>query len=401
MIKRLDIAIAGAGPGGLATALYLDRLGHRLALFERFETPRPVGSGLMLQPTGQAVLDHLGLLEGARLLGAPIRRLDGADAVSGRTVLAVDLNDVRPGTHAIGIHRAALFGLLHQAVARRGMEIAGGNAVSDLERRDGKSWLVIGHRREGPFDLVIDAMGAASPLRRHAHHPAPPRALPFGAVWATLPWVDNGFDREGLMQRYRRASAMAGVMPIGRLAADSPPLAAFFWSLRTAEYGALMARGLEQWKNAVRRHWPDTAPHLDAIAAFDQLTLARYGHHTLLLPTGHGIAFVGDSAHATSPQLGQGANMALLDAAILASALAEAETIEEALATYARNRRWHVRLHQALSLTLTPLYQSDSLVLPMLRDTLVSVASHLPPIRRLMAAMVTGALCHRDRFGRS
>ena len=52
------------------------------------------------------------------------------------------------------------------------------------------------------------------------------------------------------------------------------------------------------------------------------MTLARYAHHTLQVPAGDGIAFIGDSAHSTSPQLGQGANMALLDAAALAVALA-------------------------------------------------------------------------------
>ncbi|MFZ1681270.1 MAG: FAD-dependent oxidoreductase, partial [Rhizobiaceae bacterium] len=52
----MDIAIAGAGPAGLATALFLRRDGHRVTLFERFAEPRPIGSGLIVQPTGQKVL---------------------------------------------------------------------------------------------------------------------------------------------------------------------------------------------------------------------------------------------------------------------------------------------------------------------------------------------------------
>src|SRR5690606_18934644 len=47
----LSIAIAGAGPAGLAAARYLHRAGHRITIFERFENPAPVGSGLILQPT--------------------------------------------------------------------------------------------------------------------------------------------------------------------------------------------------------------------------------------------------------------------------------------------------------------------------------------------------------------
>ena len=122
------------------------------------------------------------------------------------------------------------------------------------------------------------------------------------------------------------------------------------------------------------------------------MTVARYQHHTLKIPAGDGIAFIGDSAHATSPQLGQGANMALLDAAALAGALAGATSIADALMDYARLRRWHVRLYQMLSLTLTPFYQSDGQLLPLLRDGLVSAVAKVPPVPWLLASMVSGQL---------
>lgn len=57
----LDIAIVGCGISGLAAALLLHRQGHRVTLYERLEALRPVGSGLMVQPTGLAVLAKLGL----------------------------------------------------------------------------------------------------------------------------------------------------------------------------------------------------------------------------------------------------------------------------------------------------------------------------------------------------
>ena len=75
--EHSTIAIAGAGPAGLATALYLDRLGHRVTLFERFDKPKPIGSGLILQPTGLAVLADLGLHDEIAALGQPLDRLRG------------------------------------------------------------------------------------------------------------------------------------------------------------------------------------------------------------------------------------------------------------------------------------------------------------------------------------
>lgn len=370
----------------------LSRAGHRVRLFERFETPRPLGSGLMLQPTGLAVLEALGLRGEIAALGARVERLIGTDARSGRVVLDVGYRPLGPDVHAVAVHRAALFNVLHHAVVAERLPIRTGFMVESLERSEGKQWLRGPRGREGPFDLVVDALGSASPLKVEAKVPSRARPLPFGAIWGTVPWVDAGFRRDALMQRYRRASVMIGVLPVGRQRRDGPELAAFFWSLKPESFAAVQARGIVSWRDEVLGHWPETAPHLETISDFEQMTLARYAHHTLQIPAGEGIAFIGDSAHSTSPQLGQGANMALLDAAALAAALAGAATLEAALAEYARLRRWHVRLYQMLSLTLTPFYQSDGNLLPLLRDGLVSAAARVPPVPWLLASMVSGQL---------
>jgi 2-polyprenyl-6-methoxyphenol hydroxylase-like FAD-dependent oxidoreductase len=104
------------------------------------------------------------------------------------------------------------------------------------------------------------------------------------------------------------------------------------------------------------------------------------------------IAFLGDSAHSTSPQLGQGANMALLDVAALAHALETTPDLNCALATYAAARRNHVALFQLLSLAFTPFYQSDSALLAWLRDRLVATIARTPPMQALLASIVSGTL---------
>ena len=89
MVAPLHIAICGAGPAGLSAALALQASGHRITVFDQFERPRPLGSGLILQPSGLAVLDWLGLGTRMRTLGARIDRLYGKAAASGRVVLDV------------------------------------------------------------------------------------------------------------------------------------------------------------------------------------------------------------------------------------------------------------------------------------------------------------------------
>ncbi|WP_348628272.1 MULTISPECIES: FAD-dependent oxidoreductase [unclassified Mesorhizobium] len=123
MQESLDIAIAGAGPAGLATALYLNRSGHHVTVFERFDEPKPVGSGLILQPTGLSVLAELGLLDDILSLGSRIDRLHGADAGSGRTVLDIRYDAQRGGRFGLAVHRAALFGVLFRAAWREAIAI--------------------------------------------------------------------------------------------------------------------------------------------------------------------------------------------------------------------------------------------------------------------------------------
>ncbi|RST84336.1 FAD-dependent monooxygenase [Aquibium carbonis] len=392
ILPPLDIAICGAGPAGLAAALFLHRAGHRVTVFERFETARPLGSGLILQPTGLTVLGALGLLPAMLELGSRIERLHGADAATGRTVLDVRYASGRNGRFGLAVHRAALFGVLHRAVEAAGLSIETGRDVDALDETGRKPRLVYaGGTRTVSFDLVVDASGARSRLKRHVAVASEPRALAYGAFWASLAWR-GGFDPHALSQRYRQASVMIGVMPIGRVAVGETDQAAFFWSLKPDDAAAVQARGLDAWKDRVRSLWPETEACLGQIDGFEQLTLARYGHHTLHRPAGRRLAVIGDAAHSTSPQLGQGANMALLDAAALAHALASTDDIADALARYCQARRLHVRLFQALSLAFTPFYQSDSRLVPLLRDTLVSSVARVPPAPAILAALVSGML---------
>lgn len=372
-------------------ALYLKRAGHRVTVFERFDEPKPVGSGLILQPTGLTVLADLGLLPDILALGSRIDRLHGADASTGRTVLDVRYDAQRGGRFGLAVHRAALFGVLFRAVQSEAIAIETGVEIEALETGE-RATLICGNgRRAGPFDLVVDASGSRSKLRRESA-PGEPRPLTYGAFWASLGWRGDGFDEHALLQRYDKASVMIGVLPIGRPQPGAEKMAAFFWSLKPSDADEVRVRGLNAWKERVVRLWPQSEAYTSQIDSFDQLSLARYGHHTMKLPAGRRLAVIGDAAHSTSPQLGQGGNMALLDAAALSHALVRTTSIEAALEAYAKARRWHVRIFQALSLAFTPFYQSDSVALPFIRDRLVATVAKIPPAPQFLASMVAGTV---------
>ena len=381
--------------------------GHNVFLFERFDAPRPLGSGIILQPTGLTVLKALECDDAILKLGHKINSMSGISMPAGKRVLNVDYSSLGQGMHGLAVHRAALFEVLFARVNELDMPIFTDTEIVDLKHSVNHVELVDSKgKHHGPFDLVVDASGAKSPLHAHALKPAGRRMLKYGAIWSSLDWPEQGFRKHVLDQRYVAAHTMVGVLPIGRHSGVSCNQVAFFWSLRTSDYAKWKAQGLDRWKKQVRSIWPETETLLDQITSADQLTLAHYGHHTLSNPYGKRIVFVGDSAHATSPQLGQGANMGLLDAWALSyclnftqgTAASQPLTLEHTLRNYAKIRRLHVRLFQTASLSLTPFYQSDSRILAQLRDAFFDPVSRLPVARKLVAGLVTGLLA--DPLGR-
>ncbi len=374
------MAIAGCGVAGLACAILLRARGLRVVIFDRLERPAPIGSGLILQPVGLRVLDAIGLGDSMRALGAPIDRLYGK---SGRhVVLDVRYDALGKGAPlGLCVHRGALFETFYSAALAAGAVIDSGRNVTATS--GGRLTFADG-RESACFDLVIDALGMRSPLSRQ-----PEANLAFGALWASLDWA-GPFDPRALEQRYEAARKMAGVLPIGRLPADPTPKAAFFWSLRHDRCAAWVSQSLEAWKDEVRALWPATEPLLAQIASHSDLVFAAYAHRTLRSPVSRHCVHVGDAWHCTSPQLGQGANMALLDAYALALALERQDDLALALAEYARLRLWHIRLYQAASWAFTPAYQSDSLAMAWVRDRVVAPLARVWPGPPVLAGLVAG-----------
>lgn len=377
-----SVAIAGCGVAGLSLAALLRRQGARVVIFDKLEAPRPLGSGLILQPVGLHVLDALGVGARIRELGAPIHRLFG---LSGRHVV-LDVRYSALGKHApsgVGVHRGALFQVLYDAALESGAAIEAGREV--VSAGDGRFGFADGSE-SARFDLVIDALGMRSPLST-----LPAQNLPFGALWASLDWA-GPFDETALEQRYEAARKMVGVLPIGRLPGETQKQAAFFWSLKHEDRDAWVKRDLGDWKHEVLGLWPETQPLLNQIKHHSDLVFAAYAHRTLSDPVARHCVHVGDSWHCTSPQLGQGANMALLDAFALARALETQSNLDAALGEYARMRVWQIRLYQAASWLFTPAYQSDSAALAWFRDYVMGPISRTWPAPQVLAALVAGQI---------
>jgi 2-polyprenyl-6-methoxyphenol hydroxylase-like FAD-dependent oxidoreductase len=382
-----DIAIVGAGVAGLASATLLARLGHRVILYERFDTPRPVGSGLLLQPPGLAALERLGLRSELEALGHRIDRLHGATA-TGTTIFDLAYGDLDPTLYALAVHRGALHQVLWTAFVHSGATLESGRTIVAVDARSGGRAAPIDANGQAlpPADLIIDASGSRSPLRGWVAR-RQPRPFAYGAVWATVP--DIGIAPATLAQRYVAARIMIGYLPVGRLTPGGPTLAAFFWSLKPAEHDAWRA-GFAAWQEQVATLWPQLQPVLAAMPTPDDLTLASYTHFTADRVSRGNVVLIGDAAHATSPQLGQGANHGLIDAVVLADALGHAPDLAGAVALYRRMRHRQVRYYQFASAVMTAFFQSDSMLLAKLRDLSFDRMKRVPYLHREMLRTLAG-----------
>jgi 2-polyprenyl-6-methoxyphenol hydroxylase-like FAD-dependent oxidoreductase len=323
----------------------------------------------------------MGLLDQAEARGARIRRMHGRLSSNGRTVLDVGY---RPDAYGVAIQRVALFDILLGAAIDAGVRFETSSRVVEIEAGSAPRLIMDGGTPSPVAALVIDAMGANSPIGHRST-----TELDYGALWATVPWPDGGvFLGDELEQRYRKASQMAGVLPVGTAREGAAPMATFFWSIRNRDIEAWRTAGRAAWIDEVRAFWPEAA----GLAEAAEPVHARYRHHTRRPAAGNNSIRIGDAWHATSPQLGQGANMALLDAASLCSALCGETTIAGALSRHVGQRQMHVRFYQLLSRVLTPFYQSDSRILPFSRDILIGPATKMPLVRSLITTLVTGEL---------
>jgi 2-polyprenyl-6-methoxyphenol hydroxylase-like FAD-dependent oxidoreductase len=140
----------------------------------------------------------------------------------------------------------------------------------------------------------------------------------------------------------------------------------------------------------VAKLWPELAERTRTIIDTTQLNRARYRDVVLKKPWRDRLVFIGDAAHGMSPQLGQGVNMALLDAQALADAIRTHADVERALAHYARTRASHIAVYQWMSRWLTPLFQSDFAMLGTLRDRVFGPFGQMPFARHEMLKILTG-----------
>jgi 2-polyprenyl-6-methoxyphenol hydroxylase-like FAD-dependent oxidoreductase len=380
--RRYRIGIVGFGMAGGLSAYLLARDGHAVTLLERAPELGFVGAGVLLQASGQAVLRHLGALDQVLAHSAPLDELYARQADGGREMITNRYGDLDPGCRAYGVHRAVLFDAVHDLVKTQPVDLRlGCDAVARSAEPGGVFLTDSRGGRHGPFDFVIAGDGSRSRFRAACGFVAHVWPYSHGTLWAVAP----GPAVPGkLLQVVRGTRKLFGLLPLG------DGLSTLYWGLPVRDYEATRKRGLAALKDEILAFAPEAAGVLDSIREFDQLLMTTYRH--VWMPRWHDrhTLFLGDAAHAMSPHLGQGINLAMVDAWRLAQCLREASSPQAAFRAFHQAQRAYIRYYAAVTYLLSPFFQSDWRVLGWARDVALPLLPMVPGVKRQMLLTVSG-----------
>ncbi len=371
MRTPLKIAIVGYGIAGIAAAIQLRRRGHVIEHYERRDAISQEGSGLLLQPPALRLLHKLGVGTDHLDRGARVHSF-GAEDLHGQILTDIRYADHAPGSYAVGIQRAVLIQcLIRQDEGAERVQL-GRKAVSvDAER--GVLLFNDGSRR-GPYDLIVAADGANSPLRNGMRHLVRhDRLYPSAALVAC---VDDprGLAGDRLVQVFDSARHVA-IWPVGRAGRGQCDQANISISVPLDHADSFRDSG--RWRGVVVRHCPQLATQLDALDDSFKPIIYAYRDVALRRLVSERVVFIGDAAHSMSPLLGQGARMALLDASMLTESLDTSGDLSTALRAFDQRARMKVAEFQRISRWLTPIFHSENRMFGTVRS-LMQAAHRIP-----------------------
>ncbi len=326
------ILIVGGGIGGLSSGIALRKIGCEVEILEIQPKFDIYGVGIIQQSNALRALDALGVADEALKRGCAYGMVKMC-LPHGVQVAEVGVPPIGRLPSHNGISRKILHEVLHEEAVKQGVTFKMGKTVNTIDNGESGVSVEFTDGSTGSYDLLIGADGVNSKVR----------SLIFGnykaqytgqSVWR------YAFDRPAELETgymFMNRQSKAGLIP---MTADR-----MYMFLVTAEgednpfipENELVPRMKEYLKSYPTKMIQDVIEQIT-----DPKGVIYRPLETLLVPAPwykNRVVMIGDSVHATIPQLGSGAGLALEDSVVLAELLNSEEDISEALEKF-MNRRW-------------------------------------------------------------
>lgn len=356
----LDVAIVGAGIGGLTAAIALARRGIRVTVLEQARELTPVGASLALGPNAVRLLAALDLLEAVRQVGVRAEAVELVRWDDGAVLLHTPLGAAAEayfGAPALDFMRSDLQRVLLDALPEGVLTLGAQVTALDQDAKGVAIELADGQRRFA--DAVVAADGIRSPMRQQLVGTDEPEFSGTVVYRGLVPREDAPDLHPEPVNRYWLGPYRHGVV---------------YWISAGTVLAVNSAVQHAEW---ARESWTDPAEQKELLAYFDGWDPALLEHfrscRTLLRgavfvrrPLEHWsfgrVTLLGDAAHAMEPWQAQGAAQSIEDAYVLAECLAGAEPdgVESALGRYEQVRMARAtELQQSSSKAGTAFYLPD------------------------------------------
>ncbi|MBS1793714.1 MAG: FAD-dependent monooxygenase [Acidobacteria bacterium] len=329
-MKIDKVLIVGGGIGGLTFGLTLRRVGIPFEIFERAPELKEVGAGVGLWANAVRVLDRLGVAGEIRALGQPLKWGEIANW-KGRVLSRTDISEnlEKRDAACYVVHRAEL----HAALARQlpGETIKTDHECTGFEADGGR---VIVHFKNGATaegTLVVGADGLNSMIRRQLWDDGRPRYSDQTCFRAV---VETDYADTDVLREVQGAGRRFGLCPLGK--------GRLYWfaALNAAEGRMIPFADRPRFLTGRYAGWAYRIPELIAATAPEKIIQNDLVDRVPLEKWSAGRAtLLGDAAHPTTPNFGQGACMAIEDALVLTRALVENDRLSAAFEAYEAARR--------------------------------------------------------------
>lgn len=339
-MRKLDIIIVGAGLGGLAAAIALEKLGHSITVLEKAKELKEVGAGITIQINGMKALQKLGIDHEVINQGQQIQQA-GIYSWDGQEISIDPLDELTELFNApcVGIHRGRLQKALLKFVPKDRIKL--NQKVESYFERNKKVHVITLDGTEYIADLLIGADGVHSKVRTLLNHTNDHNYAGY-SIWRAI--CKRPADLDSNISVSWGDERRFGIVPISQsevywFATNKTPPEDF--NKEHQDIVQHISDLFENWHNPIQDLIKSTSP--------DSITRTKIADRDMFFPWGVGnVTLLGDAAHMMTPNLGQGCCQSFEDAVVLANYLGRSNSLDLDLREY-ENRR-HNRAKDTVNL---------------------------------------------------